>query len=142
METMAETPLNLDSQEFDHDAPELGVFLDPSNNPPGLANEAIVIKITGEINLYSAQIMKEKFFHLLDRGFLYLLVNMENVKYIDSSGLGVFMATHSRLVKSGKGGIAVFAPSSQVNKILELTKLKNLIRVGSTSTEAWKLLSP
>ncbi|TGL63554.1 STAS domain-containing protein [Leptospira sarikeiensis] len=139
---MADTPWNLDSKDFDHDAPELGVFLDQENIPEGLPKEAVVVKISGEINLYSAQIMKERFFHLLDRGFIYLLVNMENVKYIDSSGLGVFMATHSRLVKSGKGGIAVFSPSSQVNKILELTKLKSLIRVGSTSKEAWKLLAP
>ncbi|MGJ4745169.1 STAS domain-containing protein [Leptospira sp. SA-E8] len=139
---MTDTPWNLDSKDFDHDAPELGVFLDQDNIPDGLPREAVVVKISGEINLYSAQIMKERFFHLLDRGFIYLLVNMENVKYIDSSGLGVFMATHSRLVKSGKGGIAVFSPSSQVNKILELTKLKSLIRVGSTSKEAWKLLAP
>ncbi|WP_367897911.1 STAS domain-containing protein [Leptospira sp. WS58.C1] len=139
---MADTPWNLDSKDFDHDAPELGVFLDKDNIPDGLPKEAVVVKISGEINLYSAQIMKERFFHLLDRGFIYLLVNMESVKYIDSSGLGVFMATHSRLVKSGKGGIAVFSPSSQVNKILELTKLKSLIRVGSTSNEAWKLLAP
>ncbi|TGK01188.1 anti-sigma factor antagonist [Leptospira langatensis] len=139
---MSESPWNLDSNEFDHDAPELGVFLDQDNIPDGLPQEAVVVKITGEINLYSAQIMKERFFHLLDRGFIYLLVNMENVKYIDSSGLGVFMATHSRLVKSGKGGIAVFSPSSQVNKILELTKLKSLIRVGTTSLEAWRLLAP
>lgn len=139
---MAETPFNLDSKEFDHDAPELGVFLDPNHTPLGLPQDAVVVRIAGEINLYSAQIMKEKFFQLLDRGFMYLLVNMENVKYIDSSGLGVFMATHSRLVKMGKGGIAVFSPSSQVNKILELTKLKSLIKVGTTSAEAWKLLSP
>ncbi len=139
---MADTPWNLDSKEFDHDAPELGVYLDQEHSPEGLPAEAVVIKVTGEINLYSAQIMKERFFHLLDRGFIYLLVNMQNVKYIDSSGLGVFMATHSRLVKSGKGGIAVFSPSSQVDKILELTKLKSLIRVGSTAEAAWKLLSP
>ncbi|PJZ71508.1 anti-anti-sigma factor [Leptospira perolatii] len=139
---MLESPLDLDSSEFDHNAPELGVVLDKDHIPKGLPREAVVVRIYGEINLYSAQIMKEKFFHLLDRGFYYILVNMENVKYIDSSGLGVFMATHSRLVKAGRGGIAVFSPSSQVNKILELTKLKSLIRVGSTSEEAWKLLAP
>jgi len=71
---MADTPWNLDSKDFDHDAPELGVFLDQDNIPDGLPKEAVVVKISGEINLYSAQIMKERFFHLLDRGFIYLLV--------------------------------------------------------------------
>ncbi|MBM9501168.1 STAS domain-containing protein [Leptospira sp. 201903071] len=132
--------LNLDGGEVDFSINELTVHLQKEDIPENFPKDAVALKISGEINLYSAHALKEKIFDLIDKGFIYIFVNMENIRYIDSSGLAVFMSTHAKLVKIGKGGIAMFSPSSQVNKILELTKLKSLIRVTGTLKDAMNIL--
>ncbi|MDV6235441.1 STAS domain-containing protein [Leptospira ellisii] len=132
--------LDLDGEEVDFSINELQVALQKDGVPANFPKEGVALRISGEINLYSAHALKEKIFELIDRGFVYVFVNMENIRYIDSSGLAVFMSTHAKLVKNGKGGIAMFSPSSQVNKILELTKLKTLIRVTTTLEDAANII--
>ncbi len=100
----------------------------------------MILKISGEINLYSAYALKEKFLDLIDRGFIFIFVNMEKSRYIDSSGLAVLVNTHTMLVENGKGGMAIFSPSSHVKKFLELTKLKSTIRVVDSLAESIKIL--
>ncbi|AOP35320.1 anti-anti-sigma factor [Leptospira tipperaryensis] len=136
----ADDSLNLDGEEMDFSINELTVNLQKEEIPENFPKDGVALKISGEINLYSAHALKEKIFDLIDKGFIYIFVNMENIRYIDSSGLAVFMSTHAKLVKNGKGGIAMFSPSSQVNKILELTKLKSLIRVTGTLKDALNIL--
>ncbi|MBM9579273.1 STAS domain-containing protein [Leptospira sp. 201903070] len=136
----ADNSLNLDGGDVDFSINELTVNLQKEDIPENFPKNAVALKIGGEINLYSAHALKEKIFDLIDKGFIYIFVNMENISYIDSSGLAVFMSTHAKLIKNGKGGIAMFSPSSQVNKILELTKLKSLIRVTGTLKDAIDVL--
>ncbi|TGM53190.1 STAS domain-containing protein [Leptospira adleri] len=136
----ADDSLDLDGEDVDFSVNELKVNLQKEDIPSDFPKDAVALKISGEINLYSAHALKEKIFDLIDKGFVYIFVNMENIRYIDSSGLAVFMSTHAKLVKIGKGGIAMFSPSSQVNKILELTKLKSLIRVTGTLKDAMNIL--
>lgn len=122
-------PINLDKDEFDFEGHEIQIELVQDSLPLGMPPYGAALKLSGEINLYSAQFIKERLTNLLEKGFIVFLLDLNEVKYIDSSGLGVFMSIHSKLLKT-KGGIAVCAPSSQVNRILELTKLKNLIKVA------------
>ncbi|TGM20227.1 anti-sigma factor antagonist [Leptospira stimsonii] len=136
----ADDSLDLDDEEVGFSINELNVNLQKEDIPDNFPKEAVALKISGEINLYSAHALKEKIFDLIDKGFIYIFVNIENIRYIDSSGLAVFMSTHAKLVKNGKGGVAIFSPSSQVNKILELTKLKSLIRVTGTLKDAMNIL--
>lgn len=136
----ADDSLDLDGEEVDFSINELNVNLQKEDIPIDFPKNAVALRISGEINLYSAHALKEKIFDLIDKGFVYIFVNMENIRYIDSSGLAVFMSTHAKLLKIGKGGIAMFSPSSQVNKILELTKLKSLIRVTGTLKDAMNIL--
>ncbi|XDD49808.1 STAS domain-containing protein [Leptospira sp. WS92.C1] len=131
---------NLDKEEVDFTLKELTVNLQKKDLPNNLPKEAVVLKISGEINLYSAHALKEKIFDLIDKGFVYIFINMENIHYIDSSGLAVFMSVHAKLIKNEKGGLAMYAPSSQVIKIIELTKLKTLIRMTKTLTDAIDVL--
>ncbi|AAN51082.1 anti-sigma factor antagonist [Leptospira interrogans] len=136
----SEDSLNLDAKEVDFSINELDVALQKEDLPENFPENAVILKISGEINLYSAYALKEKFFDLIDRGFIFIFVNMEKTRYIDSSGLAVFVNTHTKFVEKGKGGMAIFSPSSHVKKILELTKLKSTIRVVDSLAESIKIL--
>lgn len=108
---------------------------------PGLKEEeAIIIKITGEINLYSSQHIKEFIENLLKEGKNIFFIELSEVSYIDSSGLGVFLGIHSKIYKSG-GGIHLCSPSTKVNYVLELTKLRGLLNVFSSLEDAFEAVA-
>lgn len=98
----SEDSLNLDAKEVDFSINELDVALQKEDLPENFPENAVILKISGEINLYSAYALKEKFFDLIDRGFIFIFVNMEKTRYIDSSGLAVFVNTHTKFVEKGK----------------------------------------
>jgi anti-sigma B factor antagonist len=107
---------------------------------PGLTQEeSIIFKITGEINLYSSQHIKEYIETLLKEGKNMFFIELSDVSYIDSSGLGVFLGIHSKIYKSG-GGIHLCSPSTKVNYVLELTKLRGLLNVFDSLEDAFEAI--
>jgi anti-sigma B factor antagonist len=99
--------------------------------------ETVVVKITGEINLYSSQHIKEYIETQLNEGKNIFFIELSDVSYIDSSGLGVFLGIHSKIYKSG-GGILLCSPSTKVNYVLELTKLRGLLNVFDSLEDAFE----
>lgn len=99
--------------------------------PPG----SVLFELSGEINLYNSQTIKENLEILISKGILYFFLNFEQVSYIDSSGLGVCLGIHSRISKN-KGFIRLVSPSEKVRYVLELTKLKSLLQIFPTLEEA------
>lgn len=93
-----------------------------------------ILKIKGEINLYSSQHIKECIEDFVNKGKKIFFIDLSEVSYIDSSGLGAFLSIHSKIYKSG-GGVHLCAPSPKVNYVLELTKLKGLLNVFSSLEE-------
>ena len=70
-----------------------------------------------------------------------ILLNMELVTYLDSSGLGL-IAIGLEQTKSQNIGFGLVNPSSSVERILELTQLLKLLPVYHTEEEALRLSSP
>ena len=96
---------------------------------------SVLFELSGEINLYNSQVIKENLEILISKGILYFFLNFEQVSYIDSSGLGVCLGIHSRLVKQ-QGYIRIVSPSEKVRYVLELTKLKSLLQIFPTLEQA------
>lgn len=57
-----------------------------------------------------------------------MVLNMQGVDYIDSSGLGTLVAAHSILGKAG-GGMALMNLSKRSAELLILTKLATVFRI-------------
>lgn len=57
-----------------------------------------------------------------------LILNMQGVDYIDSSGLGTLVAAHSTLAKAG-GAMALMSLSKRSAELLILTKLATVFRI-------------
>ncbi|GBF51274.1 anti-sigma factor antagonist [Leptospira ryugenii] len=102
-----------------------------------MPNSAIVFNITGEINLYNSQAIRETLERLLSQGRVHFFLVLEEVRYIDSSGLGVFLGVHSKLSKT-QGFLRLISPSEKVRYVLELTKLKNLLQIFDSVEDAAK----
>jgi anti-anti-sigma factor len=123
-----------DWDEFSIDAGEFQMKVIP-NPVISLPETAIVFELSGEINLYNSQAIRENLEILISRGLRHYFMNLEQVMYIDSSGLGVFLGIHAKLAKVS-GFIRLVSPSEKVRYVLELTKLKSLLQIYPTIEEA------
>ena len=50
-----------------------------------------VIALDGEVDVYTSPRLKQEMVDLLNRGLVHLVVDLNNVKYLDSTGLGVLI---------------------------------------------------
>lgn len=99
-----------------------------------------IISVAEDIDLYNAPFFKEKAMELIDKGFTKILVNLAEVSYIDSTGLGTLVAINSTLQKK-KGTLVVSELPESLLKVFEITKLTDILSITTTDKEARKILS-
>lgn len=96
----------------------------PMENP-----DVPVIRLAGTLDIYSAQELRK----LLDRFYANekiktVIALLEDLEYIDSSGIGVFFASGIRFKKRG-GGIRLVKPQEMVVAALTVTRAINQMDV-------------
>ena len=57
--------------------------------------DAYVVDLTGEIDVYTSPKVKDAITELIDKEHYNLVINLEKVRYIDSTGLGVLIGGSS-----------------------------------------------
>jgi anti-sigma B factor antagonist len=99
------------------------------------ANTIYVIDITGEMDLYNAFKLKDIVTVMIGRQIREFVINLENVEYIDSSGIGALLTVHSELKK--RGMMLRFANvKGSVKRVIELTKLFGYLPICTDVNEA------
>ncbi|PID82585.1 MAG: anti-anti-sigma factor [Clostridiales bacterium] len=83
------------------------------------------VKVIGEIDINTADEVKEKINSLVDEREDSVLLDMEDVSYIDSTGLGIFIALVKRLKSSGKN-LILLNPNRSIVKLFEITGLDQI----------------
>ena len=97
--------------------------------------DVVIMDISGEVDLYNAPDIKNKITTLIDGGKRNILINLTNVSYIDSSGIGVLISSLSRLKKVG-GALKIMGVHGSVKKVFELTKLDKFFEIYQDEEEA------
>ena len=96
----------------------------------------VVARVTGELDMHSANEFRQAVDSALETsGTKNILLNLQGVTFIDSSGLGVILGRYKRIsVLGGKMLMAHVQP--QVVRILELSGLLNIITLSNSESEA------
>lgn len=87
-----------------------------------VTNEQIIMTINGSVYVEEAALIREQLVDYLDKGYKYFVINMGNVDYIDSSGLGVLVGIQKRAIKNG-GNVRIKDIKGIVKELFELTRL-------------------
>lgn len=98
-------------------------------------NGIVILDINGEIDLYNAPDIKDNIKVLIDEGKRQIIINLEKVSYIDSSGIGVLISSLSNLKKVG-GALKIINVYASVKKVFELTKLTSFFDIFDGEDEA------
>lgn len=98
---------------------------------PGTA----VVRLDGRLDLVSAGEAKQRMVETVEGGQRRLVVDMGNVDFVDSSGLGAIIGALKAARQAG-GDLRIARPTSQLLSILELTMLDRVLRPYETIEEA------
>ncbi len=99
---------------------------------------AAVVDIDGEIDVSTSPKVKEILNDLIDHDRTNLIVNMEKVRYIDSTGLVAFISALKR-VRERNGKIIMICTNPHILKIFNITGLINVFEVFQTQEEAMRI---
>lgn len=98
-------------------------------------NDIVILDITGEIDLYNAPEIKDIINKLVEEQKYNVIINLEKVTYIDSSGIGALISSLSNL-KKYQGGLKIINVFASVRKVFELTKLTSFFEIFDSEDEA------
>ncbi len=87
-----------------------------------------VLVLNGRLDAASAKELKNRVSHLVQENRVKLIVDMENVDFIDSSGLGSLVSS-LRVVNERGGDVKVVGLQKQVRSIFELTRLHRIFGI-------------
>ena len=102
-----------------------------------IENKISILDIVGEIDLYNAPDIKETIKKSIDKGNIYIVINLDKVSYIDSSGIGVLISSLTNLKKIG-GELKIINVYAPILKVFKMTKLDKFFDICETEEEAVK----
>jgi anti-sigma B factor antagonist len=82
-----------------------------------------------------APALKSEFITLNAEGCRNILLNLQEVKYVDSSGLSAIL-TANRLCGAANGVLVICCLSSHVRKLVEISHLNTVLQIVGTEVEA------
>jgi anti-sigma B factor antagonist len=98
-------------------------------------NGATVVAPTGRLDVAGAPALKDAITEALKNGQAKVVLDMEGVSFVDSTGLGSVIAALKQ-IRSSQGDLRLAAPNQQVRVVLELTTLDRVFPYYSTVEEA------
>ncbi len=91
---------------------------------------SVVITLAGRLLLGPGCIELEQIVTgLLKRGFLHLTFDLTSVTHIDSTGMGRFIDTYSKLKRSG-GTVHIVGATGPVREMFRITRLDSIFQIS------------
>lgn len=97
--------------------------------------DTCVMKLGGEVDVYTSPLFKERLVKSIDDGCRSIVVDLEGVEFIDSSGLGV-LVSGLRRIKENEGSIHLVLTREPILKVFRITGLDRVFPIYSSLEEA------
>ena len=89
----------------------------------------------GEIDMYTAPRLRELLIDLVSKGSYQLVVNLDKVGFLDSTGLGVLVGGLKR-VRAHNGSLDLVCTQQRILKIFRITGLTEVFGIYETVDQA------
>ncbi|MCP4131393.1 MAG: STAS domain-containing protein [bacterium] len=93
-----------------------------------------IIEVSGEVDLYNVSELKKALFSITDGKHSSVAVDMKNVNYMDSSGIGALVAGQKKM-KAHNGKFALINIHEDVLNILKLATLDKFFKIYESEDE-------
>jgi anti-sigma B factor antagonist len=99
------------------------------------ADGVTVVAVGGEIDVYTAPKLRDKITELVGEGHYNLLVDMEHVEFLDSTGLGVLVGGLKK-VRGHEGSMEIVCHQDRLLKIFRITGLAKVFTIHESEAAA------
>jgi anti-sigma B factor antagonist len=110
------------------DSVEISVSQTTAGNVP-------IVAVKGEVDVYSAPALKEKITELITSGQNTLIVDLGNVGFLDSTGLGALVEARAATAEAG-GSLPIVCTQERILKLFTITGLDGVFTIHSSVSDA------
>ena len=94
-----------------------------------------IVAVGGEIDVYTAPKLRDKITELVAAGVYDIVIDMEGVEFLDSTGLGVLVGGLKR-VRAHEGSLRLVCTQERILKIFRITGLTKVFPIHTSVEEA------
>lgn len=100
------------------------------------AGDVLILDVKGRITLGEGdELLKDKVNSLLNQGQKKIILNLAEVPYIDSAGLGEIVRTYTTVSRQG-GNLKLLSLTKRIADLLSITKLLTVFETFDSENEA------
>jgi anti-sigma B factor antagonist len=96
---------------------------------------ATIVAVGGEIDVYTAPRLRDKITELVGDGIYDLIIDMEGVEFLDSTGLGVLVGGLKK-VRAHDGSLQLICTQERLLKIFRITGLAKVFTIHDSAAAA------
>jgi anti-sigma B factor antagonist len=101
---------------------DLGIEVDESRSP------YVIVAVQGEVDIATAPKLREKLVELASQGAQKVVVDLDGVEFLDSTGLGVLIGGMKRL-RGLDGDLTLVCTQPRILKVFEITGLNRAFTI-------------
>jgi anti-sigma B factor antagonist len=94
-----------------------------------------VVAVSGEVDVYSAPELKERLTKLLESGARSVVVDLSDVAFLDSTGLGALVEARAATSEAG-GSLPIVCSHERILKLFTITGLDGVFSIHGSVDEA------
>src|SRR5438270_5479395 len=103
--------------------------------------DVVVLDLRGKITLGEGdELLKDKVNSLVNQGHKKIVLNLANVPYIDSAGLGEIVRTYTTVSRQG-GSLKLLSLTKRITDLLSITKLLTVFETFDAEYESVRSFS-
>jgi anti-sigma B factor antagonist len=99
------------------------------------ADGKTIVSVGGEIDVYTAPKLRDKISELVASGAYDIVIDMQQVEFLDSTGLGVLVGGLKK-VRAHDGSLRLVCNQDRLLKIFRITGLAKVFVIHETADEA------
>ena len=101
--------------------------------------DTYVVDLTGEIDVHTTPTLKDALKRLTDDGHYELVINLQKVDYIDSTGLGALVGVQ-KVAREHDGAVILVLTNPHIKKIFDIMGLIKIFWIFDNEQSAVKQL--
>ena len=106
-----------------------------------VVGDVVVLDLKGKVTLGEGdELLKDKVNSLVNQGHRKLLLNLADVPYVDSAGLGEIVRTYTTVSRQG-GSLKLLNLTKRITDLLSITKLLTVFETFDSESEAVRSFS-
>jgi anti-sigma B factor antagonist len=98
-------------------------------------NGHAVLRVEGEVDIARAAELREELIKLIDMGYRQVVVDLDDIEFLDSTGLGVLMHGLKRL-RDEQGELALVCTQRRLLNVFETTGLAKVFHIHASVDSA------